>query len=157
MVVAFLLEKYIVNIHRTTAVQPMKNYGLVWAPIPQSKRSYAAYRGRSIRDYLIAVDKYIKLMQAQECEYVFIFTDESYVNINHASKFGFVPCDKQKDCNLKRKSGKGRRLIILHAIGEEGPLVDYDDNSSMPIDELSWNRDTPHSKKIPNKYSAELL
>ena len=75
---------------------------------------------------------------------VFIFTDESYVNINHASASAFMPKDVKKGGKLKRKTGKGKRLIIFHAIGEDGPLVENDLATGYPIDELVWTGDTPH-------------
>ena len=135
----------------------MKKMGLVWAPVTPPLRSYVACRGRAIQDYLIALDKHAKLMNMPECEYIFIFIDESYVNINHAYHNAFIPQDKAKDSGIKRKSGKGRRLIILHAIGEDGPLTEYDEETGRPIAELSLNRDTPHPKKVNGKLTAEVL
>ena len=73
-------------------------------------------------------------------------------------KKGYLPEDKKKDPLISRKSGKGRRLIILHAIAEDGPLVEYDTDTDRPLDDLEWNKDTPHPKiREDGKVTAELL
>ena len=148
IVVAYILEKYAIKIHRVTAGRIMKKIGLTWSSINnQHKRSYAACRGRSIRDFIIALDKYVKDMATGTSDYVFCFTDESYVNIHHAVNKTFIPKDKTKSSTLTRKSGKGKRPILLHTITEDGPLADIDEETGKPIDELEWNRDTPHPGK----------
>jgi len=55
------------------------------------------------------------------------------------------------------KSGKGRRLVILHAIAEDGPLTERFENGD-PVFDLKWSGDTPHStSRLDNKKTAELL
>ena len=67
--------------------------------------------------------------------HVFVFTDESYVNTNHGSGKSYMFRDASKNMELKLKSGKGRRLVILHSITLDGPLCDYLDNG-FPVDNL---------------------
>ena len=55
-------------------------------------------------------------MKSVSSDFIYIFTDESYVNINYASKHLYLAKDEKVDIKITRKSGKGRRLIILHAI-----------------------------------------
>lgn len=92
MVAGLILNIFGIIIHRTTAGRVMRELGLEWKAIVGvgQERTYAAYRTRSIRDYLIALDRYAKLIDNSE-DYVFIFTDESYVNVNHGMSKGFVP------------------------------------------------------------------
>ena len=60
--------------------------------------------------------------------------------------------------NKNEKKGKGRRLILLHTIDENGPLVDVDNSTGRPIDELTWKEDTPHAKmRLDRKVTADLL
>ena len=78
----------------------MRTIGLAWAPLT---RSYTSYQRRSIQDYLLPFDIYVKLMRGPRCEYVFIFTDEFYVNINHAYKNAWVPKDKKTKLSNKEE------------------------------------------------------
>ena len=73
-----------------------------------------------------------------------------------------------KDGNIiDRGTSKGRRLIILHAITKDGPLV-TNDAHGQPIETLSWTRpdakhnaketDTPHPiDENGEALTAELL
>ena len=83
-IIAHILSKFNMKVHRSTVGRLMKKMGFIWSAVKIEQRSYASYRSRSIRDYLIALDRYVKLMARGEGNYVFIFTDESYININHA-------------------------------------------------------------------------
>lgn len=49
-------------------------------------------------------------------------------------------------------------MILLHAIAEDGPFVQNEDETGYPIDDLAWNKDSPHPKKQEDgKLRAELL
>ena len=144
--VAFLIDTYQVRIHNVTAGRIMKKLGLRWSTIIPSARSYASYRSKAISDYLISLDRYVKDIDGGDSDFVCIFTDESYVNVNHAEKHAFFPIGKEEKRNLTRKSGKGKRLIILHAIRDDGPLVEYDEETGYPTYDLEWRKDTPHQK-----------
>ena len=39
---------------------------------------------------------------------------------------------------------KGLRLIILHDIGKDGPLVEINLDTGRPIGDLKWKGDTCH-------------
>jgi hypothetical protein len=80
---------------------------------------------------------------------------QSYIHQNHAPTDSWL-----KDGTVERDSGKGKRLIILHAITKDGPLGER----SL----ITWkgsrggkDTDTPHEvKKVadgPDDTSAELL
>lgn len=95
----------------------------------------------------------MKVMAGGDSKYVFIFTDESYVNINHTAKNAYGKAGQ----SMKKKTGKRKRLIILHDIGEDGPLMDRDENN-VPIDDLEWPGDTPHPEvRRDGKVTTELL
>lgn len=68
-----------------------------------------------------------------EKKYVFVYLDEIYVNQNHS-------------IGKSRRSGRGKRLIILYAITKDGPLAERDPETGKPIPcQLKWSGDTPHS------------
>ena len=81
------------------------------------RRTYAAYRSKAVRDFLINVDKLEREILAGKDGLIEVFTDESYVNINHAMKNSFMHTDESKCSDLKRKTGKGRRLSCMPSRG----------------------------------------
>ena len=90
-VLAFLLERFDLVVHRTTIGRTMKNMGLGWLPVRQAKRTFASYRIKAIRDYLIAFDSHLRHQSSRRSQTVFVFTDESYVNMNHCLKNSYFP------------------------------------------------------------------
>ena len=80
--------------------------------------------------------------------------DESYIHTMHSSNNGFYAAG---ECS-GQSSFKGRKIVIVHVITEDGPLVELDDLRE-PINNLNWTGDTPHPKdnKCKNKTTCELL
>jgi hypothetical protein len=65
------------------------------------------------------------------CPFVFVFTDETYINKIHASSKSYLSNTSQ----VSRGSSKGHRLIILHAITLDGPLCER--INGIPVNDLS--------------------
>eukprot|EP00957_Ditylum_brightwellii_P005711 435381-Ditylum_brightwellii.AAC.1 len=62
-----------------------------------------------------------------------------------------------KGMEFNKGSGKGPRLIILHAITKDGPFCLRDDNGLL-VDNLTWNGQTPYLQdEDPENLTAELL
>ena len=84
---------------------------------------------------------------------MFVYTDQSYIHSTHCAGNSYMSEGK---C-LNKGSGKGRRLIILHAITKFGPLCERLPNG-VPVDDLSWKGDTPHPvDRADGKHTAECL
>ena len=64
-------------------------------------------------------------MQKCTSNYVIIFTDESFINVNYGYKNSYLPNDKNKDAKNNKKNMKGTQLLNLNFIGKPGPLVEY--------------------------------
>ena len=155
-----LLDKFDVVVHRTTIGRTLKSIGFQWLPIGIANRTYSSYRRKAIRDYLINLDVHLKHQATRRDKSVFVFTDESYCNTSHSSQKSYQTNDMISDTNLSQKtsnknlcysSGKGRRLVILHAMTVDGPLVQYDDLTKLPIDDLIWVGDTCHPNSRDDK------
>ena len=77
-------------------------------------------------------------------EYISVFVDESFIHSTHSCKKSYVRKGKGNQ-NIERPSGKGKRLVIIHAITKDGPLTDR--VGGVPIDHLQWGKgrykDTP--------------
>ena len=70
----------------------------------------------------------------------------------------YMPNDKSKDSGVKCKSGKGRRLCIIHAITLDGPLCEYEENGVTPVCDIQWTGDTCHpEKRADGKITCETL
>ena len=81
-------------------------------------------RHSRIRKFVIELSRAIQMEDDGKGEFVICFTDESYIHQNHGPKTSWVNPQKVKGVN--RASGKGRRLIILHAITRYGFLSTSD-------------------------------
>ena len=57
---------------------------------------------------------------------------ESYIHQNHCAKKSWIKVGIKDGQYVNRSSSRGKRLIILHAITDDGPVVTRDENG-MPI------------------------
>jgi hypothetical protein len=87
------------------------------------------------------------------CDLVFVFTDESYIHPTHSVSSSYHHIDS--DRRINKSASKGRRLIILHAITRDGPLCERD-AQGKPVDDLQWNKDTPHLKETKDRKEGDL-
>ena len=81
--------------------------------------------------------------------HVCVYLDESYIHQWHASNFSW--CKNSPDGNhIGRGASTGKRLIMLHALTKDGPLVtrypagdtdaDGNDRGGQPIVDFEWGR-----------------
>ena len=156
-IIAFLLDKFELKIHRRTVGRLMNKMGLTWSAYKPVKRTFAAHRKKVLREFLIELDKYERMMNGDDSEYVYVFMDESYVNIGHGNSKSYMSSDKDKQATVRKKSGKGKRLIILHAITVDGPLAEQDENG-IYVNDLQWRGDTPHPvERADGRLTCETL
>ena len=71
--------------------------------------------------YLLQYSKTIVEQQQGRC--VVVYTDESYMNVNHARQFTWYHPEAPESNNVVRPSGKGKRLVLLHAFTHDGWLT----------------------------------
>lgn len=87
--------------------------------------------------------------------HVIVYMDESFVHQWHASPYSFF----KKGCEfIGRLTGKGKRLIIVHAITKDGPLVTEKDG--FPISEGRFKakgKGKATSKKGKDKDEASMV
>jgi transposase len=77
--------------------------GLSWSKIKPKKKTLKAYRLKAIRDFLIQHDLVYKSILSGDSDYVYVFTDESYVHQSYALDHSYLPKD---DKAIERKTGK---------------------------------------------------
>ena len=65
----------------------------------------------------------VELSQALQLEeqgtHVVYYMDESFVNTGHTNIYSWY---KAKENDIAQQSGKGKRLVLVHAISKHGPL-----------------------------------
>lgn len=93
------------------------------------------WRKQRIRYFL---QEYSKALEKQTAgTHVIVYTDESYVNLHHAREATWYNPNDSENNSRVRPSGKGKRLVILHAITFDGWLVDDNSIHKDRADELS--------------------
>ncbi len=127
----------------------LKEYlGWRWGKVRPRKTKGDADRKDVIVAYLRDFGRALKL--EREGKAVLVYTDESYLHQNHAPGKSWISMNKDGDV-IDRGTSRGRRLVMLHAITRDGPLV-TNDAAGNPIETLQWKAkatdkketDTPH-------------
>ena len=80
----------------------------------------AWYVGR-IRTFLIQYSRAV--VEQQQGRSVLVYTDESYVNVNHARQFTWYHPEAPERRDVVRPSGVGERLVLVHAFTQDGWLT----------------------------------
>jgi len=100
------------------------------------KMNDAWYMSR-IRTFLIQYSQALKEEQEGRC--VIVYTDESYVNINHARKQTWYSDIATEKSDVVRPSGRGRRLVLLHAFTQDGWLSHDKCVHNDRVDQVSFS------------------
>lgn len=87
----------------------------------EPKRGYEPTEQRKarVREYLIDLAQAHVLEKERETHQI-VYMDESYVHVNHKRRVSWVSDDDERS---RRNLSKGQRVIIVHAITEDGPLI----------------------------------
>ncbi|CAM9976181.1 unnamed protein product [Ectocarpus sp. 8 AP-2014] len=88
---------------------------------------------------------------------VIVYMDESFVHQAHGSPYSYFPSDEDGvvQDGIGRTTGKGLRMIMVHAITKWGPLAKLCDE--FPIEE-GWFKETGSGKKeMEYEETAEFL
>ncbi len=143
MIRNFIRMEFGIEVSERTVSRCFQKLGLSWKAIKNKKRNVGMYRMDLLREYLIEFNNLYKewIKNPEACERVPVFTDESYIYQGHCYSRSYV----KNDSVINKKSSKGQRLIMMHAITPFGPLAELDDDG-YPVDDLVWTGDTPHSK-----------
>ncbi|CAN0419128.1 unnamed protein product [Ectocarpus fasciculatus] len=114
-----------------------------------------AERLARIRRYLVEMDMAKRAEDAGLA--VIVYMDESFVHQAHGSPYSYFPSDENGvvQDGIGRTTGKGLRMIMVHAITKWGPLAKFCDG--FPIEE-GWFKETGSGKKkMEDEDTAEFL
>lgn len=130
-------QKFEINLTRRTVQRHSQKLGLTWKPNKAKKKMFEACHSDAIQSYsLIDLSKLLKRI-CEDGDTVEVCTDESCIHQKHQQKHSC--CHDQTEFN--KKDGKGRCLIVSHAIAENGPLTEC--IAGEPIDDLKWTATLP--------------
>ena len=111
-----------------------------------------------LKDYATALEK------ERAGTHVCVYLDESYLHQYHASAFSWIKCGFKDGNHINRGQSSGKRLIMLHAITKDGPLVtryppgatDSEGNNvaGQPLVDFTWGKG--RSKDITQTSKAGL-
>jgi hypothetical protein len=77
----YIRYKFAINLSKKTMSKYFKRLALTWKPIQHKKRNTFAYCQEILYDYITKFnDYYTQIRDDNECDYVFVFTDESYIH-----------------------------------------------------------------------------
>ena len=119
------------------AYLPKKHLGYEFGYVNNNKTTNVMNtqkRHSRIRKFAIEMARALKLQEAGE--FVMVFTDETYINTNHIPGTSWM----HEGRKVGRPSGKGKRLVILHAISTTDFVCEYTD-SGMGIEEGRYGGD----------------
>jgi hypothetical protein len=143
----WLQDNHSISISHRTVQRKLCALGLSWSKIiPRKKKTLNYYGYKAIQDFLILHNLVYKSILSGDLDYVYVFTDKSYVRQSHVMAHSYLPKD---DKTIERKSGE---VIMLHAIlTTDGPLCATDENW-RPINNLAWkgNACHQHLKRMEN-------
>jgi len=131
----------------------LKEYlGWRWGKVRPRKTKGDADRKDVIVAYLRDFGRALKL--ERDGKAVLVYTDESYLHQNHCPGKSWISMDKDGDV-IDRGTSRGRRLVMLHAITRDGPLVTIDTATGDPIETLQWKASATAQKKTDTPHPID--
>jgi hypothetical protein len=70
---------------------------------------------------------------------VLVYTDESYCHTGHHSRYGWFQKRSPEKNEIQRKTGRGIRLILFHALTADGLLLKKGHTASSNVSEPTFN------------------
>jgi transposase len=133
-----LEKKLHVSVHPSTIQRWLRKIGYKW----KSSHSIGARSDSRIRGFI--KEYAVALKQQEEGKAVLVYIDESFVHTGHHCRYGWFSDSNE----VRRKSGRGKRLILLHAMSKDGLLAKKDNEGEV----MEVSADV--SERAPN---AELV
>jgi transposase len=132
-----ILKEHDITMHPRTLRNVLASMGYLYGKANVIGKMNDAWYVARIRTFLIQYSK--ALIDQQEGRCIIVYTDESYVNANHARKSTwYSPLSSEKN-DVVRPSGKGKRLVLLHAFTKDGWLAFDRSIHNDRADQLSFS------------------
>ena len=135
--ISAILEVHDITIHPRTLQNVLGSMGYRYGKANVIGKMNDAWYVSRIRAFLIQYSQALKEQAEGRC--VIVYTDESYVNTNHARKQTWYSDIATEKNDVVRPSGKGKRLVLLHAFTRDGWLVHDNSVHNDRADQLSFS------------------
>jgi transposase len=132
-----IFKEHHVTLHQRTLRNVLSSMGYRYGKANVIGKMNDAWYVARIRTFLIQYSK--ALIDQQEGRCVIVYTDESYVNTNHARKSTWYTTLSSESNDVVRPSGKGKRLVLLHAFTKDGWLAFDRSVHNDRADQLSFS------------------
>jgi hypothetical protein len=135
--ISAILEVHDITIHPRTLQNVLGSMGYRYGKANVIGKMNDAWYVSRIRTFLIQYSQALKEQEEGRC--VIVYTDESYVNTNHARMQTWYSDIATEKNDVVRPSGKGKRLVLLHAFTRDGWLVHDNSVHNDRADQLSFS------------------
>ena len=144
----FIEEDYGITCDDGTILRALKALGYIY--METSGRGMRRSEESKLLERKFLIEYAAALKKENEGRAVIFYMDESYVHQNHVKVFLWVKGEGESQ-RQRPNSGRGQRLIIVHAITKHGPVVTRDANGN-PVEENSLDGENISAAK-----TAELI
>lgn len=124
-----LLDEHQVNISENGLAKRLHALGYQYGKsVSIGGMSIAARKARCVlflREYSLAIE------EESRGEAIICYMDESYVHERHRSNYTWFSLLTQEGNEVGGETGKGKRLMLVHAITKDGLLGDYHDDEDL--------------------------
>jgi hypothetical protein len=117
-----LFTQHSLSMHKSTLCHVLASMGFRYGKSNVIGKMNDAWYVARIRAFLIQYSAALQAEARGEC--VLVYTDESFVNVNHSRKSTWYSPLAPEGNDVVRPSGKGKRLVLLHAFTKHGWLTD---------------------------------
>jgi hypothetical protein len=137
MIHNLLKTKHQLSVCSRTVRRWLRKLGYRWGKSKAVGRMTKDARAERVRTFIQQYAAALKKQEAEEC--VIVYTDESFVHTGHHSRsMWFLPTSEEKN-EVRRKTGRGKRLILLHAMTQSGLLRKEGHHASNTVSEPALN------------------
>jgi hypothetical protein len=130
-------EEHDITMHPRTLRNVLSSMGYRYGKASVIGKMNDVWYTARIRTFLIQYSEALKEELAGRC--IIVYTDESYVNVNHARKSTWYSPIATERNEVVRPTGKGKRLVLLHAFTKDGWLADDTSIHNDRVDQLSFS------------------
>ena len=136
------LRKKLRDEHRLTVTPKtvrkwLRRLGYRWGKSKSIGRMTQEARAQRVRTF---IQQYAEAREKEKKgTHVLVYTDESYVHTGHHSRFGWFQKGSPEKNEIQRKTGRGIRLILFHALTQDGLLLKAGHPASSNVKEAAFN------------------
>ena len=129
-----LWDEHQLKVTPQTVRKWLRRLGYRWGKSKSIGKMTMEARAQRVRTF---IQQYAEALAKEKGgKYVIVYTDESYCHTGHHSRYGWFPMGRN---DVERKTGRGIRLILFHALTKDGLLLKKGHIASDNVSEPAFN------------------